>query len=81
VARGRVATGGVDLLEDDARGGQRKALPLVLGGDQRRQPTAGRERPDELVRIAIRFQRAPVTAGEAPTQLADTVADSRKILG
>ena len=75
VARARVAAARVDLLEDHARRGQAEARTAVLLRDQRRQPAVLRQRGDELVRIAVGFERAPVLAREPRTQGAHGRAD------
>jgi hypothetical protein len=80
VARAAVTAGGVDLLENHAGGRQRETRAAVLLGDQRRKPTIGGERLDELLGVAVRLERAPVLAGEAGAQGADGGPDLVELL-
>ena len=75
VAGAGVAAGGVDLLEDHARRRQREPGAAVLLGDQRGQPALLGQRGDELLRVAVGLEPAPVLAGEPRAQLAHGGAD------
>ena len=70
-----VAARGVDLLEDHARGGEAEPGAAVLLRDQRGQPSVLGQRRDELLRVAVGLEPAPVLAGETSAKVADGTSD------
>ena len=81
VAGGRVAAGSVDLLEDDARRRQAEPGAAVLLRDQRGEPAVLGQCGDELLRIAVGLEAAPVLAREARAELAHGRADLVQLVG
>jgi hypothetical protein len=81
VARSCVATGGVDLLEDDARRRQTEPGAAVLLGDQRRQPAVLGQRRNELLWVSIGLEALSVLAGKAVAELSDRGADFLQLTG
>src|SRR5205823_13871179 len=75
MARAGVAAARIDLLEDHARRRQPKPCAAVLLRDERREPAVLRERVDELVRVAVGLERAPVLAWKALAERAHGRAD------
>ena len=80
VAGGGVAAARVDLLEDHARRVEREAGAAVALGDQRREPAVLGQRADELARVAVGLELAPVAGAEAVAQLAHGAADVEEVL-
>ena len=71
-----IAAGSVHFLQHRASGGQAEARPTVFLGDQHGQIAGVGQRPHETGRIsAFAVEVAPVFAGKAGDQPADSLAD------
>jgi hypothetical protein len=81
VARGGVAARGVDLLQDHACRAEPETSTAVLLGDESSEPTVLGQRGDELVRVPVGLERAPVLAGEAIAQVAHSTTDLQQLVG
>jgi hypothetical protein len=80
MARGGVASRGVDLFEDDARRGEPEAGAAVLLRNQRGEPAVLGERTHELFGVPVGLERAPVLAREAAAELGDRITDLEQLV-
>src|SRR5438132_638512 len=75
VADGRVPARGVDLFEHEAGLDETEPSPAVIRRDQDRQPPAIRQRPNEVIWIALLgVDLAPVRLGKFRTNGAHAIA-------
>src|SRR5437016_2134238 len=70
-----------DLLQYHARRGEPETGAAVLLGDEGGEPAVLGQRLDELMRVAVGLERAPVLAGETVAEVAHSTTDLEQLVG